>query len=197
MNGPSQAVPSSSSSRCFDAGDILDLHHRPLVDEQAGERDRLVEKSAAVASEVEHHGVDALGLEAVNQLPAIVGATHGIGVASSNALGVAVEGGETDHADLDGLAVGLGLDDLPLGVGLAQFDLLADQVIDLLFLGLAGLDDQLDVGVGLASDVTDDVSKPLFDEVDLGAVILLDAEDLVFRLDSPVLIGRTRRESVP
>ena len=39
---------------------VLDLHDRPVVDEQAGQVDRLGERAAAVAAQVEHHGVDAL-----------------------------------------------------------------------------------------------------------------------------------------
>ena len=62
-------------------------------------------------------------------------------------LGVAVEGRQVDHADLERLAVlGLGLDDLPLGVLLAQLDLLPDQLVDLPLLGAGGLDDEPDLG---------------------------------------------------
>ena len=39
---------------------VLDLHHRPVVDEQPGEVDGLGERAAAVAAQVEDHGVDAL-----------------------------------------------------------------------------------------------------------------------------------------
>ena len=44
----------------LDAEGFLDLDDRALVDEQAGEGDRLLEQAAAVAAEVDHHGVDAL-----------------------------------------------------------------------------------------------------------------------------------------
>src|SRR3546814_3749471 len=40
------------------AAGFAHLHHRALVDEQAGELDRLVERAAAVAAQVHHHAVD-------------------------------------------------------------------------------------------------------------------------------------------
>ena len=39
---------------------VLDLHHRPVVDEQAGQADGLGQRAAAVGAEVEDHGVDSL-----------------------------------------------------------------------------------------------------------------------------------------
>ena len=44
----------------LDAGGVLHLDHRALVDEQARQRDRLLEQAAAVAAEVDHDGVDPL-----------------------------------------------------------------------------------------------------------------------------------------
>ena len=42
---------------------VFDLHHRPVVEEQAGEADRFGQRAAAVEAQVEHHGVDALLLK--------------------------------------------------------------------------------------------------------------------------------------
>ena len=39
---------------------VLHLHDRAVVDEQAGQVDRFGQPAAAVAAQVEHHGVDAL-----------------------------------------------------------------------------------------------------------------------------------------
>ena len=91
---------------------------------------------------------------------------------------------------LSGLAlVVLGLDDLALGVLLGQLDLLAGQLVDLPLLGAGGLDDQADLGAARAADVADDVGELLLDEVDLRAVFLLDADDLVLGLEPAVLVG--------
>ena len=102
-------------------------------------------------AEVDHHGVDVLRLEVVEQLAAVLGGADGVGVAPQDGLGVAVEGRQVDHADLERLAVlGLGLDDLALGVLLAELDLLAGQLVDLPLLGAGRLDDQPDLGARAA-----------------------------------------------
>ena len=44
------------------AGGDLELHHRALVDEQAGERGGFGQIAAAIAAQVEHQAVDLLGL---------------------------------------------------------------------------------------------------------------------------------------
>ena len=84
----------------------------------------------------------------------------------------------------------LGLDDLALGVLLLELDLLAGQLVDPLFLGAVGLDDQPDLGPARPADVADHVVELLLDQVDLLAVLLLDADDLVFGLEPAVLVGR-------
>ena len=130
------------------------------------------------------------GLEVADQLAAVLGGADGVGVALEDGLGVAVEGRQVDHADLERLAVlGLGLDDLALGVLLEQLDLLAGQLVDLPLLGAGRLDDQPDLGAARAADVADDVAELLLDEVDLLAVLLLDADDLVLGLEPAVLVG--------
>ena len=58
---------------------VLDLHDRPFVDEQAGQADRLGQRAAAVAAQVEHHGIDALGVEVVEDLAHVAGGALEIG----------------------------------------------------------------------------------------------------------------------
>ena len=130
------------------------------------------------------------GLEALEELPAVLGGADGVGVALEDGHGVAVEGGQVDDADLERpCRLGLGLDDLALGVLLVQLDLLAGQLVDLPLLGVGRLDDQADLGAARAADVADDVAELLLDEVDLLAVLLLDADDLVLGLEPAVLVG--------
>ncbi len=80
----------------LDARGVLDLDDGSVVDEQARQGDRLVQQAAAVAAEVDHHRVDLLGLEVVEQLAAILGGADGVGVALGDGLGVAVEGRQVD-----------------------------------------------------------------------------------------------------
>src|SRR3546814_10553743 len=69
-----------------------------LVDEQAGELDRLVERAAAVAAQVHHHAVDVLAAELLEQ-PGHVARRRGVVVAVlPAALEVLVEGRQLDHA---------------------------------------------------------------------------------------------------
>src|SRR3546814_5990688 len=81
------------------AAGFAHLHHRALVDEQAGELDRLVERAAAVAAQVHHHAVDVLAAELLEQ-PGHVARRRGVVVAVlPAALEVLVEGRQLDHAD--------------------------------------------------------------------------------------------------
>ena len=84
--------------------------------------------------------------------------------------------------------VGLGFDDLALGVLFLELDLLASQLVNPFFLGSVRLDDEPDLGSPRAPDVADDVVELLLDQVDRLAV-LLDADDLVFGLEPAVLVG--------
>ena len=50
---------------------VIETHHlddRPLVNEQAGQIHGFDQAAAAVAAEIEHHGIDALGLEVLQDL---------------------------------------------------------------------------------------------------------------------------------
>ena len=84
--------------------------------------------------------------------------------------------------------VGLGFDDLALGVLFLELDFLASQLVDPFFLGSVGLDDEPDLGAARPSNVADHVVELLLDQVDRLAV-LLDADDLVFGLEPAVLVG--------
>ena len=46
---------------------IFDLHDRPVVDEQSGQVDRFGQRTAAVAAQIEHDGVDFLLVEFFEQ----------------------------------------------------------------------------------------------------------------------------------
>src|SRR3546814_19325439 len=76
------------------AAGFAHLHHRALVDEQAGELDRPVERTAAVAAQVHHHAVDVLAAELPEQ-PGHVARRRGVVVAVlPAALAVLVERSE-------------------------------------------------------------------------------------------------------
>ena len=131
----------------LDAEDFLDLNDRAGVDEEAGERLGLFEQAAAVASKIEDDRVDALGLEVGQDPSAIAGRADRVAVAAEDRHGVAVERGQVDDADLEPFAIGrLAFDDLALGMLLLEFDLLAGDLVDPLFLGAVGLNDEPDLG---------------------------------------------------
>ena len=69
-SGPSQAMPGVEVVvGLHPAVGVLDLDDRPVVDEQAGQVDRLGQRAAAVAPQVEHHGVDPSRVEVVEDPP--------------------------------------------------------------------------------------------------------------------------------
>ena len=86
---------------------VLDLHHLAVADEQAGEADRLAQRSAAVPADIENDRIDALAAEVVENSPHVVGGALEGGAAAMLGVGVAVEAGQTDHADAVGTAVRL------------------------------------------------------------------------------------------
>src|SRR5579872_129945 len=49
------------------SGGVLELHDRPLVDEQAGERRRLGQIAATVAAQIEDQAVDTAALELIDE----------------------------------------------------------------------------------------------------------------------------------
>ena len=76
-------------------------------------------------AQVQHHGVDALGLEVVEDAADVAGGALVVGHAAAGAVHVHVEAGQVDHADLVRLAVGLAADveDLAAGLAVLQLDL--------------------------------------------------------------------------
>src|SRR5690606_9964680 len=111
------------------AAGLADLHHRALVDEQAGELDRLVERTAAVAAQVHHHAVHALAAELLEQ-PGHVAGGRGVVVAVlPPAFEVLVERRQLDHADaaLGHIVVGRPLEHLGLGGLFLEPDLRAGE----------------------------------------------------------------------
>src|SRR5690606_4270634 len=104
---------------------LAHLHHRALVDEQAGELDRLVERTATVAAQVHHHAVDVLAAELLQQ-PGHVARGRSVVVAVLPAtLEVLVGGGQLGHADaaLGRAVLGRQGQDLGLGGLLGEADL--------------------------------------------------------------------------
>ena len=62
---------------------VLDLHHRPLADEQPRQADGLVEGPTAVAAQIEDHGIDALPDEIVENFVYILGSALKVGLAAA------------------------------------------------------------------------------------------------------------------
>ena len=171
---------------------VFHLHHRPLVDEQPGEADGLVERAAAVAAQVEDHRVDVLAVEVVENVADVAGGALEVGHAAAVARHVAVEAGQVDHADAVRRAVGLpaGVEHLALRLAVLQLDLLADDLVDLSLRAVAGNHFQADRRAPLAADQLHDVVELHVDHVDhLALVVLADADDLVLDLEPAVLVG--------
>jgi hypothetical protein len=115
---------SLSTSTRFSA--VALLHHRALVDEQAGQLDRLDQRAAAVVAQVDQHVVDLLLLQLAQQAGHVAGRALEVLVALAARLEVLVEGRQRDHADAALDAV-LDFDDGFLGRLLFHADLLAHQ----------------------------------------------------------------------
>src|SRR4051812_39708780 len=69
-----------------------------------------------------------------------------------------------------------------------QFDLLTDELVDLAILGVGRLHDKADFCPTLAANVANNVTELLLNEVDLGTVLILDGDNLVFGLKPSVLV---------
>ena len=109
-----------------------------------------------------------------------------------SAVHVAVETRQVDHADAVGRAVGLpaGVEHLALGFAVLQFDLLADDLVDLSLAVAAGEHLQADRRSTRAADQFDDVAELHIDHVDhLALAFLPHADDLVLDLQPAVLVG--------
>ena len=171
---------------------VLDLDHRPVVDEEAGEVDGLGQRAAAVGAEVHDHGLDALLLEVLQDAVHVAGGALEIGPALAGGGHVHVEAGQIDHADLVGLAVGVParVEDLAPGLAVFQFDGRPGDP-DLVRLGILERRElQADDRAGLAANHLDHVSELHVHDVDqFAAFALAHADDLVVELEAAFLFG--------
>src|SRR5690606_625143 len=81
------------------AAGFAHLHYRTLVDEQAGQFDRFVQRTAAVVAQVHDHAVDILRLELGQQLGDVAGGRGVVVRVLPATLEVLVERRQLDHAD--------------------------------------------------------------------------------------------------
>ncbi len=177
------------------AAGLAHLHHRALVDEQAGQFDRLVQRTTAVVAQVQHHAVHALRLEAFQQA-ADVTRSRGVvvGIAAA-ALEILVERGQLDHPDA---ARGLNaqrrqFDHLGLGRLLLQLDLLpgdGDLALLPVHAHLGGQVIQAHLGILLAADLGHHVVDAPADHVGHRArTALAHADNAVTGLERAIEVG--------
>ena len=166
----------------------------PVVDEQAGEADRLAQRSAAVPTKVENHRFDPLAAEVVENHLHVVRRALEAGTAAVLGVGVAVETGQIDHADAVGTAVGplAEVEDLAFRLAVAQCHLRAGDLVDLLSRGVGRHYLQPHDRVRLAADHIDDVVELHIDHVDdFTLLVLADADDFVLDFQAAVFGGRS------
>ena len=170
---------------------VADLDDRARLDEEAGEVDGLFERAAAVAAQVEDDALSTLGGELFEQLRDVAGGRLARPALAADGE-VGVEAGQIDHTDALGLAVvGGQLDQLPLGLGILELDLVADDRDDFADGGIgAGRDDrEADLATFFAADLADDLGELLVDHVHELALALRDGDHLVADLDLLALLG--------
>ena len=140
------------------------------LDEETGEIDGLVEKTAAVVAQVQDDADNPFLLEPLDELFDVVG-------------GPLVETREGDESDFfDGAAGQLVLDDVGLGVAFLDADHVAledDVLVDGGVGGAGREDDEMDHGALLAADHVDDLVEFQVDGVDGFGVALADGNDAV------------------
>ena len=100
---------------------VDDLHHRALLNEQAGQFHCLGQQAAAVAAKVEYHSGDFFTAKPVEDQPHVAGA-------------ILVKLGQIDHTQSRHVGI---VDDLSLGQTVGEFDLVANEA-DLLGFTLVG-----------------------------------------------------------
>src|SRR5690606_2428920 len=96
---------------------LAHLHHRALVDEQAGQLDRLGQRAAAVVAQVEYHAIDILGLQLAQQLADVAGGRGVVVAVEAAAFEILVEARQLDHPDALVGRVGLAGNGQHLGLG--------------------------------------------------------------------------------
>ena len=174
----------------FRAVGELDLHHRPLVDEQSRERLGFRQETAAVAAQVDDETVDLLDLELLDQAAHIAGGAAIVDVAGALTVVVRIEARDVDDADtviaiaaLDGLQFAL------RGLGF-EGHLAAHQRDDRLGgprCCAGGQDLQTHRGIALAADQLHDIVDAPTDDIGEAALgALSDRGDPVARLELAV-----------
>ena len=175
---------------------ILDLHHWALVDEQARQLDRLRQRAAAVAPQIEHHAVDALLAEVLEEPLAVAGAAFELRLALLGAGHVEIEARQVDHANLVGRAVGLlaVLDHLATSFGVLEFDLRPGDVVDLGHVLTDGNHLEADGRAPLAPDQLHDLVQVHVDDIDdLAFRTLAHTDHAILGLEPAVFVGRAAR----
>ena len=81
------------------AARFADLHHRALVDEQAGQFDGLAQRAAAVVAQIDYHAVEVLLAETAQQLFRIAGRRGVVVAVAALALEILIERRQLDHTD--------------------------------------------------------------------------------------------------
>ena len=109
-------------------GRVTHLHDRSLINEQAGELDRLVERAAAVVTQVHDHAGHTFALELRDQSGDIARCGYII-LRATACTEILIEARQFDHADfLRSLTFDCrNLDDVGLGDTVFEFDLVAHQ----------------------------------------------------------------------
>jgi hypothetical protein len=121
------------------------LYHGPLRDEQTGQVDRLLQRSATVAPQIQDHALHILGAELLEQPRDVLGRA-GRGrraaiVGAAAAAHVGIERRQLDDPEPQRLAAIVRLiDDPRLGPAFLELDLIAHELDGLALRGVAGTD---------------------------------------------------------
>src|SRR5690606_25700959 len=176
---------------------LADLHHRAVVDEQAGELDRLVQRAAPVVAQVQHHPVDALPVEFAQQAGDVAGRRGVVVAAHPATLEVLVEARQLDDADpaIGHAVAAFDVVDLGLGGLVLDPDLVAgDRHPHRLAVqpGLGGHYVQPHQRALGTADLLDHVVQAPADHVlDLAVAALANADDAVAGPEQAGLVGRS------
>src|SRR5690606_38440450 len=171
----------------------LDLDHRALVDEQPGELGGFGQRAATVVAQVQHHTVHALGLQFLQQLGHVTGGAAVVGLATTTALEVLVEGWQFNDADATELVALAHLDDALLRRLLFQLHLLAHDghaLRSAVDAGIGRHDVQAHGGILRTADELDGVVDAPADHVHHGTVgTLTHGQDAVADTQARLLGG--------
>src|SRR5205814_1431458 len=171
---------------------------RSLIDEQARQADRLGERAAAVAAQVQNHRPDVLGPEVGQDLGHVAGGALVLRVAAAAGVEVHVEAGQVDHAHLQGPPFGqFFLEDLAPHGAVFEHDPVAGDLVDGAHRLAGGNDLEPDDRAALAADQLHHVAQLHAHRIgDLAAIALADADNLVLLLQPAVPLGRAAGDDV-